>query len=124
MTGSTAAIVSAVIAAVASFGAVAYTVNEARRVRREQLEEKNNPELARIEAEAWDRARDSWREAVEQFKASAKRAEDRARAAETEARSARLSAERCEKKLSALRRWLRAQQIPVPAYFDGDDYDG
>lgn len=123
MDSNSAAIVSAVVSALVGFSGIAYSVREARRTRREQREETNNPLLARIEAEAWDRARDSWREAIREFEARATRAEARAQAAETEARSARRAAEKCEQKLVALRRWLRAQQIPVPAYFDTADYD-
>lgn len=121
MNNSAAAVISSIIAALSSVGAVSYSVNEARRTRREQKAAADGPALARLEREAYERARQMYEAGIHQVEATAMRAERRAVAAEDRATECERKADALSRTVAALRAYLRAQGIPIPAHLDGDD---
>jgi hypothetical protein len=143
------AILPALIAGVFSLAAVLYMNWENKRIRArdkaaqeeaddEARERANDPEVRRLESEAYERARASYEAALRTARAEAKRlearmtnVEARASAAEDSARRANDRATACEREaanltmtVDALRRILREQHIPIPAHLNGDDTRG
>lgn len=141
VTAAEATVASAVISALAAIGAVAWTIADRRAQAREKREDeaideqrRNDPELARMEKEAYERARASYEAALRTLRSQSTeleerltRVEARARRAEEAADNAVARAEAAEavsrrqgRTLDALRAWLRENGIQIPAHLDGD----
>ena len=118
-------VISALIAGVFSIGTVVYVARQSRRDRKAAREfaerDEANSERMRLEAEAYERARQSYRDALDTAVSQIGRMEKRIEACEIRARRAERRADHSQQIIYELREELRKAGVQIPSHLAVDD---